>query len=510
MIGRKKSEAAIRVGAEGAEWLAWRLNAESLVSGRMTASFSVEAALEQWLGRAERFGLRPKRVWLIAGADSCAHRRLTLGGTDRATLAQAIPFAVAEELPLPLVRMWWNYSTQPAPDGLSTFVDVVATPRSLFGEWEEVLQDHKLEIAGRVPEGPLLWRELAAIRGSELDLLAVWGERRANIIRGSELGMTGLQAFVRGPGESWESLLPDLRRPFQSVESSKAILSVFTAERLRKRILSLEDLVPSNSENFLTRDIFHGVPEEVAVAVSLLAARRLRMEKRTPDTVFTEVDRTRPAAVDIREVARSLEVPVPKVLAVAGLLALAVYLGWFSYKHNRELAGDQMLRRALLKDKQAEVGNRVSALRDAERYLADWGSVWLELSQRVPEQTLFKDLTFGVGSGFRINGNTENQESLAVLDRMLQDLEYFQKIRIQKTELADKRLNFQIFADFDASKVERYEVGDPYALGVGTESAPSKSEPAEGAKTKRKKAREKKSGATPQARASGEKGKAES
>jgi hypothetical protein len=86
--------------------------------------------------------------------------------------------------------------------------------------------------------------------------------------------MSGLQAFVRGPGESWESLLHDLRRPLQNLDTTKPILSVFTADRLRKRILSLEDLVPSNSENLLTRDIFHAVPEEVAVAVSLLAMRR--------------------------------------------------------------------------------------------------------------------------------------------------------------------------------------------------------------------------------------------
>jgi hypothetical protein len=30
-------------------------------------------------------------------------------------------------------------------DGQSTYVDVVATPRSLFAEWEDILQDRRLK-----------------------------------------------------------------------------------------------------------------------------------------------------------------------------------------------------------------------------------------------------------------------------------------------------------------------------------------------------------------------------
>jgi len=468
MIGRKGAEAAIRVGTDGAEWLVWRMSDETLLSGRMTASYSVDSALDQWLGRAARFGLKPRRVWLVAGAASCAHRRIQIPGTDPQVVEKALPFAVQEELPLPLDQMWWTHSTQPEPSGVTT-VDVVATPRSLFAELEGVLRERRLEIAGRIPEGPLLWHELAAIRGSEIDLLTVWGERRFTAIRGTETGMSSLLAFVRGPGESWQALVPDLRRPFQVVEEGKTILSIFASDRLRKRVLSLEDLIPPTSENRLNREIFHGVPEEVSVAASLLAVRRLRIEKRRPAMTFGDVEVVR-AAEELRKVARSLEVPYQSI-GVAALAVLSLALWWASATIDSRYA--ELCRESIfpLRDKQELIENQVNALKDLKKVRTDWGSVWLQLSQQMPETTLLKTLSYGAGSGeVRISGNTNDLANLEQLSAILEKTGFLKNIRVPKTEPVEKKLSFQVFTEFDSSKVKKYEVTDPYLVPAGVEA----------------------------------------
>jgi Tfp pilus assembly protein PilN len=458
----RQIEAAIRVGADGAEWLVWESKAEALVSGRMTASYSVTGALDQWLARAARLHMKPKRIWLIAGAAECAHRRITLPGTDLKVVSQAIPFAVEEDLPLPLSQMYWSYRTQIDEQNQSTLVDVVATPTSLFSEWEEALRGRRIEIAGRIPEGPHLWNEMAAMRGAEVDLLTVWGERRATLIRGSEASMTSLMAFVREPGESWEAVLSDLRRPFQARDESKAILSIFTSDRLRKRILALPDLIPSSSENYLNHDLFIRVPEQMVVPVSLLALRRARLEAREPSILFGDTEAGRGRG-ELKRVATTLEVP-HQAIAAAFLLVLSLSLWWAEGRIGRryvsELVETPLNALDALTEQSAMLRQQGGALADLAKMRADWGSVWLELSQRVQEGTSFKSFSFGQGTGIRIDGTTANQGMLDGLVRMLRETGYLKNVRIPKTEPSGQALSFQILAEFDSSKVKVYKVGE--------------------------------------------------
>jgi hypothetical protein len=489
MIGFRSAEGAIRIGADGAEWLAWRLKDETLVSGRMTSSYSVEAALDQWLGRAARFGLKPKRVWLIAGAASCAHRHLRIPGRDLSVVNQAIPFAVSEELPLPTDQMWWTTRATQAKGKPHTDVDLVATPRSLFDPWEDALLERKLDVAGRIPEGPLLWQELAAIRGSEIDMLTVWSERRATIIRGTEEGMSSLIAFVRGPGESWEALCPDLTRPLNAVTEGKVVLSIFTSDRLRRRILSIPDLIPSNSENRLTLEVFHGVPEEVSVAASLLALRRVRIEKRAPEILFVDHETAR-SRKDLREAAKSVQVSW-EMTASAVLVVLLLAMFWYSSTVNKTRAEALEPSVQMMALESSILGNRIKALEDLVDNRVDWGSVWLELSQKIPGTIQFKEFSYGQGSGFRIGGVANDLPNLDHLDTILKGVEYFDNIRIQKTETADKKISFQIFADFTkSSDVDPYLVEDPHRIlpGVGEKGGPepgANQTPPNGAKGKK-------------------------
>ncbi len=456
MLRRIATEAAIRVGADGAEWLVWGTRSEALTTGRMTASYSVDAALDQWIGRAARFGMRPKRIWLIAGAAECAHRRIILPGTNQTAIAQALTFSVEEELPLPLKQMWWTYSTRLSDTGDSTIIDVVATPRALFAPWERALQERKQECAGRLPEGPLLWSELAAIRGSEIDLLSVWGERRTTIIRGDEQGMNNLAAFVRGPGESWEALAPDLSRPFKSHQGDKSVISVFTSERLRKRVISLEDLLPEDSQNLLNREIFHGVGEDVTVAVSLLAMRRARMERRQAPIVFSDSADAKPSA-DFRPTVPRIEIP-SGAYGVAAMVLVCLALGWSSLKNNRENAEKLEDQLPPMKMEYPIVQERIKALDDFSEVRYDWGSVWLQLSEIIPKETLFKEFSYNSGSGIRLIGTTPNQAALEKLVDLLDDRDYFSNVRILKTAPADKLLTFTILADFDGDDIEYYQV----------------------------------------------------
>jgi hypothetical protein len=397
-----------------------------------------------------------------------------------AVVEQVVPLAAQEELPLPLDQMWWTSASHQNPGDEDTTVDVVATPRNLFQDWEKALRARKLETAGRIPEGPLLWHELAAIRGSEIDLLTVWGERRAVAIRGTEVGPSSLLAFVRGSGESWESLVSDLKKPFQTLETGKTILSIFASERLRKRILSLPDLVPEISENQLNRDIFHGVPEDVSVAASLLALRRLRIEKRKPVVSFySDTEAVRPTD-ELRKVATSLKIPYDKLAGAAVLMALILGLWWKSSEICGRYAESNVDSLRLLRNHQTLLDNQINALKDIAKYRADWGSVWLQLSQEIPEDTLLKDFSYGTGSGVRINGTTENPNALKELDGILRKTAFFESISIPKTEPADKKLSFQISAEFKADKVERYEVEDPFSIPKGL--VPKESESQEGAR----------------------------
>ncbi len=454
MISRKITEAAIRAGADGAEWLVWQSKTEILASGRMTSSYSISAALDQWLARATRMRMKPKRVWIIAGAAECAHRRITIPGTDLKTVTQAIPLAIEEDLPLPLSQMHWTYRTQVDEASHSTLVDVVATPLNLYSEWETVFEERKIDIAGWIPEGPHLWQEMAAMRGSDIDLLTVWGERRATLIRGSEQGMNSLLAYVREPGEPWEALLADLRRPFQSRDESKAILSIFTSDRLRKRILSLPDLIPPASENLLNEDLFLGVTEQLSVPASLLALRRLRLEGREPSILFGDSEERQRG--ELKRVATVVEIPRQAII-VGALLVLSLSLWWASGRVGRtnmkslEPQRDQIALKQLLLDQQKE------ALSDLSKIRADWGSIWLQLSDQVSKKTLFKNFSYGQGMGVRIDGNTENQAGVDELVTLLKKMDPLkERVRIIKTGAEDKKLSFQIMADFDPSKVERY------------------------------------------------------
>jgi len=454
MISLKISEAAIRVGADGAEWLVWQSKTESLASGRMTSSYSISAALDQWLARATRMHMRPKRVWIIAGAAECAHRRISIPGTDLKTVTQAIPLAIEEDLPLPLSQMHWTYRTQADEATHTTLVDVVATPLNLYSEWESALEERKLDIAGWIPEGPHLWQEMAAMRGSEIDLLTVWGERRATLIRGTEQGMSSLLAYVREPGEPWEALLADLRRPFQSRDESKAILSIFTSDRLRKRVLSLPDLIPPASENLLNEDLFLGVTEQLSVPVSLLALRRLRLEGREPSVLFGDAeDRQRG---EFKRVATGVEIP-QQAIAVAALIVLSLSLWWASGRvgrSNMDLLQPQL---DLIYQQQALLDQKREALTDLSKVRADWGSVWLQLSDQVSEKTLFKDFSFGQGMGIRIDGNAENQAGVDELVALLKKIDSLsESVRINKTGKAEKQVSFQVMANFDPAKVEKY------------------------------------------------------
>lgn len=465
MLRRVSNEAAIRIGADGAEWLVWGTKSETFATGRMTASYSVDAALDQWLGRAARFGMRPKRIWLIAGAAECAHRRIVLPGTNPTAISQALAFSVEEELPLPLDKMWWTYSTRLSEDNSSTIIDVVATPKSLFEPWESALAERRQERAGRLPEGPLLWSELAAMRGSEIDLLSVWGERRATIIRGDEQGMTSLVAYVRGPGESWEALAPELARPFKTHQGEKSVISVFTSERLRKRATSIEGLLPEDSQNLLNREIFHNVTDETNVAVSLLAMRRLRMERRQPGMVFSATGDARPAA-DFRPSTPSIEIPLP-AYGVGIAVAVCLALGWTSIQKNREYAEAMQGSLASMKMEYPVVQEQIQSLNHFSDYRFDWGSVWLELSQVVPKSTLFKEFSFRSGSGIRLIGTTENQKSLEELVRILNERDYLNSVRILRTAPVDKQLSFTILADFDGEEIEYYEVQEEVKTEAG-------------------------------------------
>ncbi|MCA9434618.1 MAG: hypothetical protein KC931_14660 [Candidatus Omnitrophica bacterium] len=458
MLRRIATEAAIRIGSDGAEWLVWGTRSETLTTGRMTASYSVDAALDQWLGRAARFGMRPKRIWLIAGAAECAHRRIVLPGTNQSMIAQALAFSVEEELPLPLDQMWWTYSTRLSEDKTSTVIDVVATPRALFEPWLAALGERKQECAGRLPEGPLLWSELAAIRGSEIDLLSVWGERRATIIRGDEQGMNNLAAFVRGPGESWEALSPELSRPFKSHQGDKSVISVFTSERLRKRVTSLPDLLPEDSQNLLNHEIFHGVGEDVTVAVSLLAMRRARMERRQPQIAFSESPDAKPAA-DFRPATPKIDIP-SGAYGVAAMALVCLVLFFYSLRSSRQYAEAMEDKLSVMESSYPVIQERIKALDDFSEVRYDWGSVWLQMSELIPKETLFKEFSYSSGGGVRLIGTTENQKALEELVKILDDLDYLNNVRILKTAPADKKLTFTILADFDGDEVEYYEVGD--------------------------------------------------
>ncbi|MCG3198721.1 MAG: hypothetical protein HUU16_03500 [Candidatus Omnitrophica bacterium] len=455
----KQTEAAIRVGADGVEWLVWQSKTERLLSARMTPGYSVGAALDQWLARAARLRMKPKRIWLIAGAAECAHRSITLPGTDPKVIGRAIPLAIEEDLPLPLSQMHWTYRTTPNEETQSTVVDVVATPIHLYTEWEEAIRERKLDLGGRIPEGPHLWHEMAAIRGSEIDLLAVWGERRVTLIRGNEKGMSSLQAFVREPGESWEALLNDLRRPFQGRDESKTILSIFTSERLRKRVLALPDLVPPTAETYLNTDLFLGVSEQVVVPVSLLALRRQRLEGRAPAVLFGDAELMRPR-VELKKVATGLEVPVP-AFGMAALVVISLALAWSHWRvggrHAKELSGqvEMMDAQWTLLDQQHE------ALKDLAKARADWGSVWLQLSEQLPKQTLFKSFSYGLGAGIRVDGTTEGQAGVDQLVTLLREVGYLDNVRVPKTEAAEKKLSFEIRADIAPSKIKYYEVKNP-------------------------------------------------
>jgi Tfp pilus assembly protein PilN len=467
----KQTEAAIRVGADGAEWLVWQSKTEVLATGRMTAPFSVKAALDQWLARAARLRMKPKRIWLIAGAAECAHRRVTLPGTDFKVVAQAIPFAVEEDLPLPLAQMYWTHRTIADEEAQSTQVDVVATPINLYTEWEEAIRERKLDLAGRVPEGPHIWQEVAAIRAGEIDLLAVWGEQRTTLIRGTKQGMSSVMAMVREPGESWEAVLAHLRRPFQDRDENKTVLSTFTSDRLRKRILALPDLIPALSENSLIHEIFLNVPEQITSPVSLLALRRLRLEGREPAILFGDMEVGRPR-VEFKRVATGLEVP-RQVVAVAALLILALAL-WLSIgrvgrRHSAEVRDSLDLLQAEI----SRLDQEREALSDMAKLRADWGSVWLELSEKVPAKTLFKAFSFGQGGGIRIDGTTENQASLDEFVEVMRGMSCLSHVRITKTQSADNKLSFQFLASFDSSKVKRYEVKEG-AKQPASESKPEK------------------------------------
>ncbi len=465
MISRKITEAAIRVGADGAEWLVWQSKTETLASGRMTSSYSIGAALDQWLARATRMHMKPKRIWIIAGAAECAHRRISIPGTDLKTVTQAIPLAIEEDLPLPLSQMHWTYRTQIDEANHSTLVDVVATPLNLYSEWEATIEERKIDIAGWIPEGPHLWQEMAAMRGSDIDLLTVWGERRATLIRGNEQGMSSLLAYVREPGEPWEALLADLRRPFQSRDESKTILSIFTSDRLRKRILTLPDLIPPSSENLLNEDLFLGVTEQLSIPVSLLALRRLRLEGRDPSILFGDADERQRG--EFKRVATGVEIP-RQAIAVAALIVLSLSLWWASGRvgrRNMELLQPQL---DLILQKQALVDQQKEALTDLSKVRADWGSVWLQLSDQVSRKTLFKDFSYGQGMGVRIDGTTENQAGVDELVALLKKMDCLKEsVRIIKTGAVEKQLSFQVMANFDPSKVERFTPkGQPQPQGT--------------------------------------------
>lgn len=471
MISRKVTEAAIRVGADGAEWLVWQSKTEILASGRMTSSYSISAALDQWLARASRMRMKPKRVWIIAGAAECAHRRITIPGTDLKTVTQAIPLAIEEDLPLPLSQMHWTYRTQADEASHTTQVDVVATPLNLYAEWEAALEERKLDIAGWVPEGPHLWQEMAAMRGSDIDLLTVWGERRATLIRGNEQGMSSLLAYVREPGEPWEALLADLRRPFQSRDESKTILSIFTSDRLRKRILTLPDLIPATSENLLNEDLFLGVTEQLSVPVSLLALRRLRLEGREPSILFGDVEERQRG--EFKRVATVVEIP-RQVIAVVALVVICLSLWWSSGRLGRQYVDllnpqlDMMVQKQTLLDQQRE------ALMDVQKVRADWGSVWLQLSDQVSSKTLFKDFSYGQGMGIRIDGNAENQAGVDEFVSLLQKMDPLDRVRIIKTgtDEKEKKKVFQVLADFNPAKVQKF-VPKSTPVPEGTPGAPT-------------------------------------
>lgn len=452
----KRTEAAIRVGADGAEWLVWQSKTEQLASGRMTASYSVRAALDQWLARAARLRMKPKRIWIIAGAAECAHRRITLPGTDLKVINPAIPLAVEEDLPLPLSQMYWTYRTVADEVAGQTLVDVVASPQNLYTEWEEAIAEKKVELAGIIPEGPHLWLEIAAMRGSEIDLLTVWGERRATLIRGSERAMETVTALVREQGESWEAVLNDLRRPFQGRDETKTILSVFTSDRLRRRILALPELIPVNSENYLNHDVFLGLPDQMVVPVSLLALRRIRIEARDPGMVFgdAEVGRGR---VELKSIELAPELQ-KQVLAVAALVVLAVALWWGTMRLNRNHAERLKSNLDLIQIQQMMLDQRDQALKEVVDVRADWGSVWLQLSATISNKTVFKEFSFA-GTGIRIDGSTEDQASLDEMIEKLKATGYLTRIRITSTDQADnKKKSFQVLADFNPTKVEPYLV----------------------------------------------------
>jgi hypothetical protein len=470
MISRKITEAAIRVGADGAEWLVWQSKTEMLASGRMTSSYSISAALDQWLARATRMHMKPKRIWVIAGAAECAHRRISIPGTDLKTVTQAIPLAIEEDLPLPLSQMHWTYRTQADEATHSTLVDVVATPLTLFTEWENAIEERKIDIAGWLPEGPHLWQEMAAMRGADIDLLTVWGERRATLIRGNEQGMSSLLAYVREPGEPWEALLADLRRPFQSRDESKTILSIFTSDRLRKRILSLTDLIPPSSENLLNEDLFLGVTEQLSVPVSLLALRRLRLEGRDPSILFGDSEERQRG--EFKRVATGVEIP-RQAIAIAALIVLSLSLWWASGRLGRRNVESLQPQLDLIVQKQILLDQQKEALTDLSKVRADWGSVWLQLCDRVSTKTLFKDFSFGQGMGIRIDGNAENQAGVDELVGLLKKIDSMsESVRIIKTGAADKQLSFQVMANFNPAKVEKF-VPKASPQPEGTPGAPT-------------------------------------
>ncbi|MCA9419167.1 MAG: hypothetical protein KC917_23025, partial [Candidatus Omnitrophica bacterium] len=103
---------------------------------------------------------------------------------------------------------------------------------------------------------------------------------------------------------------------------------------------------------------------------------------------------------------------------------------------------------------------RIKALDDFSEVRYDWGSVWLQMSELIPKETLFKEFSYSSGGGVRLIGTTENQKALEELVKILDDLDYLNNVRILKTAPADKKLTFTILADFDGDEVEYYEVGD--------------------------------------------------
>ena len=467
---RKISEAAIRVGADGAEWLVWQSRSEALASGRMTSSYSHAAALDQWIARTVRLHMKLKRIWLIAGAAECAHRRITIPGTDLKVISQAIPLAIEEDLPLPLSQMYWTYRTQVDETSNSTIVEVVATPISLYTDWEEAIRERKIDIAGRIPEGPHLWLEMAAMRGSDIDLLTVWGERRATLIRGNEQGMSSLLAFVREPGEPWEDLLADLRRPFQSRDESKSILSIFTSRRLQKRIEALPDLLPPKSEHLLNSDNFLNVPEQQPIPVSLLALRRLRLEGREPGILFGDIEAQKPR-VEFKRVATGVEIPWQAVAVVVALMT-CLSLWWASGRVGQRFMNDLQVALGSIRDQQGLLDMEKEALSDLSKVRSDWGSVWLQLSQEISPQTTFKDFSFSQGAGIRVDGITSDQDGVFNLVNFLKKTGYLDNVRIIKTEKSDKQLSFQLLADFKPGQVSKFLV-DPSKVPVGVDKPPA-------------------------------------